>query len=719
MPTSLIIISCEAAGVQEQRCPAEATFDSVFAFGLDRSPHMSGVNTLSEETIGRSLLRRLAFFADQQHLPEMLAPVLSHRIWSDTGAANLVIAYPGVSFERLVAAAEMAGSGCEAVLLRPWGRVPIVVALARNVRNERMVSHWADLIDQFSSDPNEREQFDPLIASSMVEYLCDRVGSIRQVEQELISSGINCLPTGTRITPFLRNAVRQLLPEFRELLDDPFENAVRALNAPSAKVPQDPGNLITCLMHLIWLARPDLQTAFNLSKVEGRRGLVEWFLSHASIEFELGDEFFAPIRAGRETAQPVAQVHTPEVFVPEAPSDPAIGVNLVGYPRAEMGMGQQIRQSAAALSTTNTPFCVVDFNFGIVASQRDARYEKLVRTDNPFQINLFHINADQMLLVREKLGLEFFRNHYNIGCWAWELSNFPDEWQAAIDLVDEIWAPSRFIQKAISSKTSKPVVWMPLAVELPEPAERTEDTRKKFGLPESSFLFLYSFDFSSFVARKNFLGCIEAFRRAFPEAAQSVGLVLKAIRHPHHKREFWGLLRVIGDDQRIFLIDRVLRQAELHELAASCDCFVSLHRSEGFGLGIAEAMHLGKPVIVTNYSGNVDFTKEDNSCLVEYSLVPVQPGEYLFPEGQVWADPDLDRAAMYMRRLVDDPDYGKRLGRAAADFIRSRHSCKVVGRRYVVRLNQIAHARSLLASPRQNGAHLKRAFRKLFRQAGG
>jgi glycosyltransferase involved in cell wall biosynthesis len=383
------------------------------------------------------------------------------------------------------------------------------------------------------------------------------------------------------------------------------------------------------------------------------------------------------------------------------PVHSSFGVNLVGYPRADMGMGELVRQSAAALSTTNVPFCIVDFNFGITASQKNTRYEALIRTDNPFEINLFHINADQMPLVREKRGAEFFRDHYNIGYWAWELSNFPSEWQHSIDLVDEIWAPSRFIRNAIAARTTKPVIWMPLAIEFPRPSERdTERVREKFNLPNRKFLFLFSFDFSSFASRKNFKGCIAAFRRAFPEPNAEAGLVLKTIRHSHQTREYWDLLREVGDDPRVFVIDRILPQAEMRELMAACDSFVSLHRSEGFGLGIAEAMYLGKPVVVTNYSGNTDFTKRDNSCLVDYRLVPVKPNEYLFSEGQVWADPDLTQAAEYLRRLVGDTRYAMQLGRVASKFIREQHSCKKVGERCTARLRQIESGRATLASNR-------------------
>jgi glycosyltransferase involved in cell wall biosynthesis len=724
-PISLIIAFRGTAVARQERLThaisnARETFGSVFALGSRRTAFtLSGLTAVSEEALGRGLLRRLEFLAEPEHIPYMLAPLLLRYLWDHAAVGNVVIAYPGISQERLFVAARMLAGSCEAVLLRDDDAPSIVVALGRNIRNQRLVAHWADCIERFSLAPEEQERFEPFIGSQMVAYVCDGVGSLRRVEQDF---GGDCtwVAVASNITPLVRNAVKNLLPDSQLLQDDPLGNAIRVLNMPSQKVHQDPGNLITCLMFFVWLTRPDLQAAFDLSTFEGRQGFVAWFLTRGSIELRVTEEFLEPVRSERE--RPSAPIQAEQLTGPVETEegfalDPASGVNLVGYPRAEMGMGEQLRLCAAALITTNLQVCVTDFNFGIIASNRDTRYEHLVRAGNPFYVNLFHINADQMRLAVEKLGRGYFRDHYNIGYWEWELSNFPDEWQEAIDLVDEIWAPSRFIQQAISKKTAKPVIWMPLAIEFPMPSEDVDhgNTRRKLGLPEHAFLFLFTFDFSSFAPRKNFGACIEAFRKAFPEADENVGLVLKTIRHPHHKREFWQLLRAIGNDARIHVIDRVLRQPEMRQLIASCDSFVSLHRSEGFGLGIAEAMYLGKPVIVTDYSGNVDFTMKNNSCLVNYRLIPVKPGEYVFPEGQVWADADVDQAAAYMRRLVEEPDYARRLGRAAASFMRQQHNSKAVGNRYFNRLKQISSARALLASPAtqiENAEHDGRALHR-------
>ena len=457
-PTSLIFPCRGTTSAEEERLAktitkSGETFSSAFAL-YSSGPEFtsSGIKAVSEDVLGRSLLRRLEFLAEAEHIPYMLAPLLVRYLWDHAGVGNVVVAYPGVSQERLVAAAHMLAGGCEAVLLRQDDGASIVVALARNIRNQRLVAHWADCIERFSSDPKEQQRFEPSIGSRMVAYLCDRVGSIQHVEQDSGCGDCSLARVAANITPLIRNAVKDLLPESLLLQENPLGNAVTVLNTPSQNVHQDPGNLITCLMSFIWLTRPDLQAAFNLSSIEGRQGFVAWFLSRASIELGVADEFIEPVRSEHE--RPSAAIQSEQFAArveaqQDLPLDPAGGVNLVGYPRAEMGMGEQLRLCAEALIIANLHVCVTEFNFGIIASHRDTRYEHLVRPGNPFYVNLFHINADQMRLAVEKLGRGYFRDHYNIGYWEWELSNFPDEWQESIDLVDEIWAPSRFIQEAI------------------------------------------------------------------------------------------------------------------------------------------------------------------------------------------------------------------------------------------------------------------------------
>ena len=708
MSQSLILIgSAEDYTEREIQVKALETksFESLFAFCGNASPWpRPQAQIVSEDAIGRSVSRRIQFFADPEYIPILLAPLIVRSLWNTTEARGLVIGYPGISLERLSAASEMLTKGCEAVLLRREQQTPLVVAISRSVLTERLIHHWAMCVEQFSSDSRPASRHDPGLGASVVEHVCDLVASVRDTRNAQPISHLS-VSTGADLPAAIRDAVRTLLPESQLLAEDPLANAAGVLNSASAKVTQDSGNLITSLMFLTWSSRSDLQAAYKLSDPEGRTGLVDWFLSRAAIELGVGEEFLAPVREVRQNP-PKTPTPAESPLLTRSVNDPALlptaSVNLIGYPRADMGMGELLRQSAAALSTTKIPFCAVDFTHGITASQQNTRLESLISTSNPYEVNLFHINADQMPLVREKLGPDFFRGHYNIAFWAWELSKFPVEWKNSIDLVDEIWALSRFVRDAIAAQTSKPVLWMPPAVEFPEPSDSDiESVRRRLRLPRDKFLFLFAFDFSSFASRKNFEACIQAFRSAFPGGDKNVGLVLKTIWHHHQQREYWHLLRTVGADTNIFLVDQVLPQTEMRSLVAACDAFVSLHRSEGFGLGIAEAMYLGKPVIVTNYSGNTDFTNGNNSCLVDYHLIPLKPADYLFGEGSSWAEPNVQRAAEYMRRLVADRVYATKLGRAASAFIREYHNCRAIGERQSARLHRVRAARAHLIERRE------------------
>ena len=379
---------------------------------------------------------------------------------------------------------------------------------------------------------------------------------------------------------------------------------------------------------------------------------------------------------------------------PQAPlMDLSPGALLVGHPYAVLGRGEDIRTAANAFEIAQLPFSIRnawgDVGRETAAMHKEFRLMDRIGTDRPHKANVFFLNADEMDNAVALLGATFFQGRYNIGYWAWELSRFPDAWLGALSNLDEIWAPSRFIQQAVAEKTDCPVVWMPLAVEL---ADSIRVSREYFGLPDASFLFLFFFDFRSFVGRKNPMAVLRAFARAFSERHHSrdVRLVIK-IHGTHSRPDDYQTFRALEEfhDSRIILIDKVLDDQEIKELVRLCDCFVSLHRSEGFGRGLAEAMFLGKPVIATGYSGNLDFTNEMNACLVDHLLVPVGENEYPHAAGQLWADPDVEQAAWFMRRLVSETGYAAEKGRCAELYIKTYHSYAAVGARYRRRLDQL------------------------------
>jgi glycosyltransferase involved in cell wall biosynthesis len=353
-----------------------------------------------------------------------------------------------------------------------------------------------------------------------------------------------------------------------------------------------------------------------------------------------------------------------------AATSPA-GINLVGYARGGLGLGENLRRFAEAARRGGLPFALVDLDVNLGERGRDTRLDAWIGQDNPWPVNVFFVNADQMPAAREHFGEAFFAGRRNIGFWFWELEGFPAEWWGAFDLVDEVWVASRFVQAAISACTTKPVRRLALPVEVPLPRAFTRD---EYGLPQRPFVFLFSFDFQSFVQRKNPRAAIEAFQRAFAPGDERAMLVVKSINGHWAPALLDEVRERIGADRRIVLLDGFLDRDAAMGLVSVADCYVSLHRSEGFGLGMAEAMALGKPAIGTAWSGNLDFMNEHNSCLVPATLVPVQPGEYRFSEGQRWAEPDVDAAAAQMRRLVDEPDFAARIGRAGAEYIAAHHS---------------------------------------------
>ncbi|HWS72363.1 MAG TPA: glycosyltransferase family 4 protein, partial [Thermoanaerobaculia bacterium] len=285
--------------------------------------------------------------------------------------------------------------------------------------------------------------------------------------------------------------------------------------------------------------------------------------------------------------------------------------------------------------------------------------------------------------VHEQLPDTFDASATNIGCWHWELPELPDTWIASAVPLDEIWAPSAFIQSAISRKVSIPVVHMPHGIDVStiEPCSAEE-----LGVPPGRFTFLCMFDFSSVVERKNPLGAVDAFRRAFGDDDR-VALLIKAGHSSSHATEYAELVERVRGTPNVFITDRMLPRARVNGLLAACDAVVSLHRSEGFGLILAEAMALGKPVVATGWSGNMDFMNSGNSCPVAYELVRIDRTLRDYQAGQQWAEPDIDHAAHCMRRLVDDPSWRAQLSARAIATMRTHFSAEAAGLRYRRRLS--------------------------------
>ncbi|WP_229724940.1 glycosyltransferase family 4 protein [Paenibacillus abyssi] len=362
------------------------------------------------------------------------------------------------------------------------------------------------------------------------------------------------------------------------------------------------------------------------------------------------------------------------------------GVNIIGYSRAEMGIGESCRIAAKCFSTTETPFGIVNFTGTNSARMMDTTWIHKEIEKPIYNVNVFHINAEQMTEIYAKYGNDIFDNRYNIGYWHWELQDFPDGWKESFSLVNEVWVPSTFVADAIAMKSPVPVVKIPHGIEVRIEEERN---RSYFGLPEQAFLFLTMYDLKSYQERKNPKASIEAFKQAFSPDNESVGLVIKVNSAKGDSEEMRILSDLIANYKNIYLIRETLTRNDTNSLLSVTDCYVSLHRSEGFGLGLAEAMYLGKPVIGTNWSSNTDFMDHNNSCPVNYKLIRLGVNHGPYESHQYWADPDVEHASQYMTRLVNDENYRALIAHNGQVTIRQDYSPGAIGRLIEKRLHHI------------------------------
>jgi glycosyltransferase involved in cell wall biosynthesis len=362
------------------------------------------------------------------------------------------------------------------------------------------------------------------------------------------------------------------------------------------------------------------------------------------------------------------------------------GVNLVAYIRAEMALGVVARGMASAFESAGIPFNVINLEAGNYSRHTDLSWSQKEVRRSDYDTTIVCVNPDNTFHLRTQGPVAVLGDRYVIGNWFWELAELPDEWVKEFEFTDEVWGPSRFICDAVSRKTSAPVIYMPPVVSLSESAGLS---RGQLALPEDRYLFLAMFDTNSVLQRKNPLGVLRAFKAAFPTAGESVALVMK-FNNPDYRQPLLQSVReeMAGRDD-VFIVDRIMPRNEVASLIEVSDCFVSLHRAEGFGLGPAEGMSLGKPAIVTNWSGSVDYMTSDNCMAVDYELVKLGQDYGPYKAHQSWAEPDLEQAAHWMKKISADRELNRRLGERARQTIQSQFSARVVGALIRDRLAQI------------------------------
>lgn len=386
----------------------------------------------------------------------------------------------------------------------------------------------------------------------------------------------------------------------------------------------------------------------------------------------------------------------------------SFGVNLIGYVRGQLGIGEDLRSCAAALQAAGVPTAILDFPPGREIPQGDTSFTDQIVGEGPYAFNLFCLTAEEIARHLMERGQQQHLERWCIGYCPWELSRWPGPWRPLLGLVDELWSSSSHTAAAMREGITAPnraavdpaplLEQMPLPVSIPSSlnqpltAEHRQVIRARHQLPVDAVLFTFSFDLNSSIHRKNPLVALRAFQRAFPPGhplADQVALLIKTHAPKSPSPEWMRFKQDIAADPRLHTMESTLPRSKLLELYAACDAFASLHRAEGFGRGMAEALLLGLDVIATDHGGNTDFCTGPLAHPVRHQLIPVLNGEYMYHRGQHWAQPSSTHAAELMqqvaaRRLEQGPPKPE-----LVDSYRERFDPAVCGARYRLRLEAL------------------------------
>jgi glycosyltransferase involved in cell wall biosynthesis len=360
------------------------------------------------------------------------------------------------------------------------------------------------------------------------------------------------------------------------------------------------------------------------------------------------------------------------------------GVDFYSPTGVVSGLGSAGRGYLAALRAARIPVSHVPVNELFIHQPGTQRPERGRRPCHA--VSIVHVNADTVRRFLHYHASTLAASEYRIGLWVWELPALRDEWCDELRHFDEIWVPSTFCQRAVQATTAKPVVVMPHVVSASETAQHGR--RAKLQIDQGAFVFLYMFDASSLVERKNPQCLVDAFEAAFPED-ERVRLVLKVSNADSVPDCARYLDTLAKRDPRCIVLRQTMSKDELAGLIYAADCYVSPHRSEGFGLTVAEAMSLGVPVIATDYGGTADFVTEAVGYPLRYRLVEVERDYGPYAKGAIWADPSREHLQELLLGVVTAPRVAAAKGQRGRVHIRETYSAAAVGRRIAERLAAI------------------------------
>ena len=545
------------------------------------------------------------------------------------------------------------------------------------------------LLDAHGDDPPRvRLSAHPGLAKLAARYASGiRMDAARQPP----SAGASVTSLGVAVHTQLRTVFRAALEESPtrsiDALPDPFDaDRSKELAVWLAQPATDGSDLgLGRYLASVYRSRPDLRVSYPGVPGEHVDAFLGWADRHGRHEAAYSPVLIdLALRAvgGARSAPPPSATHVVR----------RAGVNVVGYLRGELGIGESARLMLGALTAGGIPHSTISVDRHL-QSRQGANY-LAPASGAQYDTTLLCVNADMTPTVAAAVP-SLLERSYRIGMWYWEVEDFPASQHEGFRHVDEVWVATDFVRRAIEPHSPVPV--RTITPPMPQPRIVPGRTHADLGLPERPF-FLFTFDYLSTVERKNPWGLVDAFEAAFGPGEGPV-LVIKSINAGQRPDQAERLrLRVAGSSD-VLLLEDYLDAEDRDALVALCDCYVSLHRSEGLGLTMAEAMASGKPVIATGYSGNLQFMTEANSFLVPWTPAPIPTGCEPYPPGGTWAEPDLEAAARLMRLVLEDSELAAARGRQGAEDLRTLHSAEVAARQVSARLAELVPARRARRRP--------------------
>lgn len=489
------------------------------------------------------------------------------------------------------------------------------------------------------------------------------------------------LPNGSHLDATLRRVYRDVIVGHLRVAappPDPIENSdefVAWLLRPMFVGALDS---LSIAEYGIWRGRPDLQARFpDVLGVHGAQ-FREWLL---------GDHGTRKTFARLTGQGDHVDTRSPSRRSPSSPAPSSFGWSVIAYATSELGVGEAGRRMASAVAQSGLPTDTVAVPLGNLSRQSHRPPSPVydnIRYDNA----IVCVNADQVARLDEVMGLGRIGGA-RVGLWFWELSEFPERFSSAFDVFHEVWVASEFNRAAIQAATDKPVRTVQLPITLP--TAPTRFTRRALGIPEDKHVFLTNFDYLSVYRRKNPTGTIRAYLDAFSPDDGAV-LIVKSINGHLRPLDVEHVRSAAEGRPDVLFVDEYFSAAAMRAAIELSDTYVSLHRSEGYGLNMADAMAHGTPVVATGYSGNMDFMTPDTAELVGYDLVEVGRGNEPYDARATWADPDLEAASAAMRRLFDNPATAADLAGRAAQHARTHFALDAVGRTVAAQLLALSNA---------------------------